>query len=206
MVSAREDAAGWRRRQGSAGRSLGSEAPVAGARQCPGMRLPNSGECPLARSRPAPLAAPQSKRYRASANMVNARNISPSHRPPKPSLNRGPVQRRARRAFIPTGLTVMTTPQIAEGRIRGALAGGTRIAISATCWSATASASAVTLASGGLSYGGCATAGTSLMHMIPSIAGKSAKRTSTPASNRRGATGKFLLQQMAAVAELEKKK
>jgi hypothetical protein len=39
-------------------------------------------------------------------------NLSPSHRPPQPSLNNGPVQRRARRAFIATGLTVMTTPVI----------------------------------------------------------------------------------------------
>jgi hypothetical protein len=31
-----------------------------------------------------------------------------------PSLDRGPVQRRARRAFVATGLIVMTTPQIAE--------------------------------------------------------------------------------------------
>jgi hypothetical protein len=46
--------------------------------------------------------------------MVHVCNISPSHRPPTPSLDRGPVQRRARRAFIATGLTVMTTTQIAE--------------------------------------------------------------------------------------------
>jgi hypothetical protein len=40
--------------------------------------------------------------------------ISPSHRPPTPSLDGGPVQRRAHCAFIGTGLTVMSTPQIAE--------------------------------------------------------------------------------------------
>jgi hypothetical protein len=32
-------------------------------------------------------------------------NLSPSHRPPQPSLNNGPVQRRVRRAFVATGLS-----------------------------------------------------------------------------------------------------
>jgi hypothetical protein len=41
-------------------------------------------------------------------------NLSPKFRPPTPSLDRGPVQRRARRAFVATGLIMMTTPQIAE--------------------------------------------------------------------------------------------
>ena len=32
--------------------------------------------------------------------MAHVCNLSPLHRPPKPSLDRGPVQRRVRRAFI----------------------------------------------------------------------------------------------------------
>ena len=46
--------------------------------------------------------------------MARPYNLSPLHRPPQPSLDRGPVQRRARRAFIASGLEVMSTPQIAE--------------------------------------------------------------------------------------------
>jgi hypothetical protein len=41
-------------------------------------------------------------------------NLSPLHRPPTPSLDRGPIQRRARGAFVGSGLEVMTTPQIAR--------------------------------------------------------------------------------------------
>jgi hypothetical protein len=39
-------------------------------------------------------------------------NLSPSHRPPQPSLNNGPVQRRVRRAFVATGQSVLSTTQI----------------------------------------------------------------------------------------------
>jgi hypothetical protein len=51
---------------------------------------------------------------RASPNMAHVCNISPSHRPPRPSLDRGPVQRRARRAFLASGMEMLSTPQIAE--------------------------------------------------------------------------------------------
>jgi hypothetical protein len=40
-------------------------------------------------------------------------NLLPKFRPPTPSLNRGPIQVRARRAFIGSGLEVMSTPEIA---------------------------------------------------------------------------------------------
>jgi hypothetical protein len=39
-------------------------------------------------------------------------NLSPSYRPPQPSLNNGPVQRRVRRAFVATGQSVLSTTQI----------------------------------------------------------------------------------------------
>jgi hypothetical protein len=38
----------------------------------------------------------------------------PLHRPPTPSLDRGPVQRRVRRALIATGKPVLSTSQIVE--------------------------------------------------------------------------------------------
>ena len=41
-------------------------------------------------------------------------NLSPKFRPPQPSLNNGPVQRRVRRAFIVTGKPVLSTSQIVE--------------------------------------------------------------------------------------------
>jgi hypothetical protein len=41
-------------------------------------------------------------------------NLSPSHRPPQPSLNNGPVQHRVRRAFVATGQSVLSTSQIVE--------------------------------------------------------------------------------------------
>ena len=41
-------------------------------------------------------------------------NLSPSHRPPQPSLNNGPVQRRLRRAFVATGQSVLSTTQIMD--------------------------------------------------------------------------------------------
>ena len=46
--------------------------------------------------------------------MAHVCNISPSHRPSRPSLDRGPVQRRARRAFLASGMEMLSTPQIAE--------------------------------------------------------------------------------------------
>jgi hypothetical protein len=39
-------------------------------------------------------------------------NLSPSHRPPQPSLNNGPVQRRVRRAFVAMDKPVLSTSQI----------------------------------------------------------------------------------------------
>jgi hypothetical protein len=41
-------------------------------------------------------------------------NLSPKFRPPQPSLDRGPVQRRARRAFIATGKQVLNTVEVAQ--------------------------------------------------------------------------------------------
>ena len=46
--------------------------------------------------------------------MAHVCNLSPLHRPPQPSLNNGPVQRRVRRAFIATGKPVLSTSQIVE--------------------------------------------------------------------------------------------
>jgi hypothetical protein len=46
--------------------------------------------------------------------MAHVSNLDPSRRPPRPSLNNGPIQRRARRAFLGSGMEVMTTPQIAR--------------------------------------------------------------------------------------------
>jgi hypothetical protein len=43
-------------------------------------------------------------------------NLSPSDRPPQPSLNNGPVQRRVRRAFVATGQSVLSTTQIITNR------------------------------------------------------------------------------------------
>jgi hypothetical protein len=51
---------------------------------------------------------------------IDAR-LSPSHRPPQPSLNNGPVQRRVRRAFVATGQSVLLTSprhQLAGARAR----------------------------------------------------------------------------------------
>jgi hypothetical protein len=41
-------------------------------------------------------------------------NLSPWHRPPCPSLNNGPIQRRLRRAFIATGKAVLSTSQLMQ--------------------------------------------------------------------------------------------
>ena len=44
--------------------------------------------------------------------MPRTSNLSPWHRPPTPSLNNGPVQRRIRRAFIGTGKPVLSTAEL----------------------------------------------------------------------------------------------
>ena len=46
--------------------------------------------------------------------MAHVCNLSPLHRPPTPSLDNGPVQRRVRRAFIATNKPVLSTSQIVE--------------------------------------------------------------------------------------------
>jgi hypothetical protein len=46
--------------------------------------------------------------------MAHVCNLSPLHRSPTPSLDRGPVQRRVRRAFIATDKPVLSTSQIVE--------------------------------------------------------------------------------------------
>ena len=50
-------------------------------------------------------------------------NLTPGHRPPTPSLDRGPVQRRVRRAFIAMGKAVLSTSELlpwTHPRARGA--------------------------------------------------------------------------------------
>jgi hypothetical protein len=47
-------------------------------------------------------------------NRTAMRNLSPPTRPPTPSLDRGPIQVRVRRAFIGTGEPVLSTSQIVE--------------------------------------------------------------------------------------------
>jgi hypothetical protein len=46
--------------------------------------------------------------------MAHVCNLSPLHRPPTPSLDRGPVQRGVRRAFIAMDKPVLSTSQIVE--------------------------------------------------------------------------------------------
>ena len=46
--------------------------------------------------------------------MVCITNLSPKFRPPQPSLNNGPVQRRVRRAFAAAGRSVLSTTQIVD--------------------------------------------------------------------------------------------
>jgi Phage integrase family len=91
--------------------------------------------------------------------MVHVCNLSPLHRPPTPSLDRGPVQRRVRRAFTATGKPVLSTSQIVEwshpapapiGTMRGVLSVASASAI------ANASAAATAVAAG-RSCGDCAT-------------------------------------------------
>jgi len=50
----------------------------------------------------------------ARLKMGHVCNLSPLHRPPTPSLDRGPVQRRVRRAFIAMDKPVLSTSQIVE--------------------------------------------------------------------------------------------
>jgi hypothetical protein len=47
-------------------------------------------------------------------NMTSPGNLLPSHRPPRPSFNRGPVQMRAKRAFRSSDKQVLGTPEIAR--------------------------------------------------------------------------------------------
>jgi hypothetical protein len=54
--------------------------------------------------------------------MVHISNLSPWHRPPRPSLNRGMVQKAVRRAFAATGKAVLSTKELlpwAFARARG---------------------------------------------------------------------------------------
>jgi hypothetical protein len=44
--------------------------------------------------------------------MVHISNLSPWHRPPRPSLNRGKVQKAVRRAFAATGKAVLSTKEL----------------------------------------------------------------------------------------------
>jgi hypothetical protein len=44
--------------------------------------------------------------------MAHVSNLDPSRRPLTPSKDRGPIQRRARRAFIGSGKQVLSTPEI----------------------------------------------------------------------------------------------
>jgi hypothetical protein len=46
--------------------------------------------------------------------MARGGNLSPLHRPPTPSLDRGPIQRRVRRAFIAWGKAVFSTSQLIQ--------------------------------------------------------------------------------------------
>jgi hypothetical protein len=46
--------------------------------------------------------------------MAYPANLLAKLRPPTPSLDRGPVQRRARRAFIATGKEVLNTVEVAQ--------------------------------------------------------------------------------------------
>ena len=46
--------------------------------------------------------------------MAHVCNLSPLHRPPTPSLDCGPVQRRVRRAFMAADKPVLSTSQIVE--------------------------------------------------------------------------------------------
>jgi hypothetical protein len=53
-------------------------------------------------------------------------NLSPSHRPPQPSLNNGPLQRRVRRAFVATGQSLLSTTQIMDWSLAPAAIGTMR--------------------------------------------------------------------------------
>jgi hypothetical protein len=79
------------------------------------MRLPPPRSADWRRAVPVAAALVQrSLGTDAVLNMASSSNLSPSHRPPRPSLDRGPIQVRTRRAFIGSGLEAMSTPQIAE--------------------------------------------------------------------------------------------
>jgi hypothetical protein len=46
--------------------------------------------------------------------MAHSGNLSPWHRPPTPSLNNGPIQRRVRRAFMAMGKATLSTTELVE--------------------------------------------------------------------------------------------
>src|SRR5262249_30875403 len=55
------------------------------------------------------------RRASAAQFMACIDNLTPGlHRPPTPSLDRGPIQRRVRRAFVGTGRAVLSTSQLLE--------------------------------------------------------------------------------------------
>jgi hypothetical protein len=85
-------------------------------------------------------------------------NLSPSHRPPQPSLNNGSVQRQVRRAFTATGQPVLSTTQIMDwSHPRPGTNRHMRAGLSVASASATASVLVAARALVGRSCGGCAT-------------------------------------------------
>jgi hypothetical protein len=46
--------------------------------------------------------------------MAHVNNLKPWHRPPTPSLDNGPIQQRARRAFFGSGKQVLSTSEIMQ--------------------------------------------------------------------------------------------
>ena len=86
-------------------------------------------------------------------------NLSPLHRPPTPSLDNGPVQRRVRRAFIATTSRCYRQARSSSGHILAPAPIGTmRGVLSVASVSAIANASAAaTAVAAGRSCGDCAT-------------------------------------------------
>ena len=71
--------------------------------------------------------------------MAHVCNLSPLHHPPTPSLDRGPVQRRVRRAFIATGKPCYRQARSSSGHILAPAPIGMRgvlsvASVSATTW------------------------------------------------------------------------
>ena len=82
--------------------------------------------------------------------MTHVCNLSPLHRPPTPSLDNGPVQRRVRRAFIATNKPVLSTSQSSSGHILAPGPIGTmRGVLSVASVSAIANASAAAIVGAG---------------------------------------------------------